>query len=138
MLSEGRSSTNTHIYFSSFHGRLLPQISFCDPYPTVFLSFYFFPWIQAGFKAKAAFDLSRLVNLPTNLPALTSNFTITLKKHPQIYRKNCPNTQILLLPLTKTGRWKEIFFHEQKLEKRFTGPEIKMPRATAPLRMIGL
>ena len=62
--------TNTHtytLYSSSFHGRLSPQISFCDPYPTVFLSFSFFLRIQTGFKAKAAFDPSRFVNLPTNI-----------------------------------------------------------------------
>ena len=61
------------------------------------LNFYFFLWIQTGFEAKAAFDPSRLVNLSTNLPASTSNFTITLKKYTQIYRYNCPSTQILLL-----------------------------------------
>ena len=73
--------TNTHtytLYSSSFHRRLSQQISFCDPHPTVFLSFSFFLWIQTGFEAKAAFDPSRFENLPTNLPASTSNFTIFL------------------------------------------------------------
>ena len=81
--------TNTHTYTlfsSSFHGRLSPQISFCDPHPTVFLSFCSFLWIQTGFEAKAAFVPSRFVHLPTNFLALTSNFTITLKKYTQIYR----------------------------------------------------
>ena len=49
--------TNTHTFtlFSfSFHGRFSPQISFCDPHPTVFvLSFSFFFWIQTGFEAKS-------------------------------------------------------------------------------------
>ena len=76
--------TNTHtytLYSSSSHGRLSPQISFCDPHPTVFLSLSFFLWIQTGFEAKAAVDPSRFVNLPTNLPASTSKFTITFKKN---------------------------------------------------------
>ena len=94
MLSEGRvRRVHTHIlYFSSsFHGRLSPQISFCDPHLTVFfLSFSFFLWIQTGFEVKAAFVPSRFVHLPTNLPASTSNFTMRLKKYTQIYRKNCP------------------------------------------------
>ena len=41
--------TNTHTYTlfsSSFYGRFSPQISFCDPHPTVFLSFSFFLWVQ--------------------------------------------------------------------------------------------
>ena len=38
----------------------------------LFLSFF-----QTGFEAKAAFDSSRFVSLPTNRPASTSNFTIT-------------------------------------------------------------
>ena len=90
MLSEGCVSdeyTHIHLYSSSFHGCLLPQISFCDPHPTVFLSFSFFLQIQIGFKEKAAFDPTRFVNLPTNivnsatnLPRSTSNFTITKKK----------------------------------------------------------
>ena len=72
---------HTYIHFSSFHGCLSPQISFCDPHPSVFLSRSFFLWIQTGFEAKAAVDPSRFVNLPTNLPASTSNFTITFKKN---------------------------------------------------------
>ena len=33
-------NTHTHTLFSSsFHGRLSPQISFCDPHPTVFSVF---------------------------------------------------------------------------------------------------
>ena len=81
-LSEGRvRRIHTYTHFSSFHGRLSPQISFCDPHPTVFLSLSFFLWIQTGFEAKAAVDPSRFVNLPTNLPASTSNFTITFKKN---------------------------------------------------------
>ena len=65
--------TNTHtytLYSSSFHGRLSPQISFCDPYPTVSLSFSLFLWIQTGFEAKAAYDPSHFVNLPTYEPSL--------------------------------------------------------------------
>ena len=86
MLSEGRVRlTNTHtytLYSSSFHGRLSPHISFCDPHPTVFfLSLSFFLWIQPGFEAKAAVDSSRFVNLSTNLPTSTSNFTITFKRY---------------------------------------------------------
>ena len=66
-------NTHTYILFSSsFHGRLSPQIS--GLIPLIFLSFSFF---QTGFEAKAAFDSSRFVNLPTNRPASTSNFTIT-------------------------------------------------------------
>ena len=65
--------TNTHtytLYSSSFHGRLSPQISFCDPYPTVFfLSFSLFLWIQSGFEAKVAYDPSHFVNLPTYEPS---------------------------------------------------------------------
>ena len=81
-LSEGRvRRIHTYTHFSSFHGRLSPQIAFCDPHPTVFLSRSFFLWIQTGFEAKAAVDPSRFVNLPTNLAASTSNFTITLKKN---------------------------------------------------------
>ena len=92
MLSEGRvRRIHTHTLFSSsFHGRLSPQISLCDPHPTVFLSFSFFLWIQTGFEAKADFVLSRVVHLLTNLPASTSNFTMTLKKYTQMYRYNCP------------------------------------------------
>ena len=81
-LSEGYvRRIHTYTHFSSFHGCLSPQISFCDPHPTVFLSRSFFLWIQTGFEAKAAVDPSRFVNLPTNLPASTSNFTITFKKN---------------------------------------------------------
>ena len=85
-LSEGRvRRIHTYTHFSSFHGCLSPQISFCDPHPTVFLSRSFFLWIQTGFEAKAAVDPSRFVNLPTNLPASTSNFTITFKKNIHSY-----------------------------------------------------
>ena len=74
------TKTHTYILFSSsFHGRLSPQISFCDPHSTVFLSFSFFLWMQTGFEAKAAFVPNRFVNLPTNLPTSTSNFTITYR-----------------------------------------------------------
>ena len=80
-LSEGRvRRIHTYTHFSSFHGCLSPQISFCDPHPTAFLSRSFFLWIQTGLEAKAAVDPSRFVNLRTNLPASTSNFTITFKK----------------------------------------------------------
>ena len=93
--------TNTHtytLYSSSFHGRLSPQISFFDPHPTVFLSFSFFLWIQTGFEAKAAFGPSRFVNLPTNLPASISNFTITLKKtYTEISLELPKDDQVLLL-----------------------------------------
>ena len=93
--------TNTHtytLYSSCFRGRISPQISFCDPHPTVFLSFSFFLWIQTGFEAKAAFDPSRFVNLPTNLPASTSNFTITLKKiYTEIPLEMSKDDQILFL-----------------------------------------
>ena len=94
--------TNTHtytLYSSSFHGRLSPQISFCDPHPTVFfLSFSFFLRMQTGFEAKAAFDPSRFVNLPMNLSASTSNFTITLKKiYTDIPLELPKDDQVLLL-----------------------------------------
>ena len=89
MLSEGRvrrRHTHTLHILPALHGRLSPQISFGDPHPTVFLCFSFFLWIQTGFEVKAAFDPSRFVNLPMNLSASTSNFTITLKKYTHIYR----------------------------------------------------
>ena len=122
MLSTAVPDKYTHIlHFSSFHGRLPPQISFCDPHPTVFLSSSFFLWLQTGFEAKAAFDPSRFVNLPTNLPISTSNFTITQRW------SSTPFIRFQRCSITETGRWKEIFFHEQKIEKRFAGPEIKMP-----------
>ena len=87
MLSVGRVQTNTHtctLISSSFHGHLSPQISFCDPHPTVFFFFFFLP-LDTGFEAKAAFVPSRLAHLLTNLLASTSNFTMTLKKYTQIY-----------------------------------------------------
>ena len=66
--------------------------------PLFFFSFPFFLWIQTGFEAKAAFDLSRLVNLPTNLPASTSKFTITLKKYIRRYTARiAQDHQVLLL-----------------------------------------
>ena len=92
--------TNTHtytLYSSSFHGYFSPQISCCDPHPTVFFSSSFFLWIQTGFEAKAAFNLSFFVNLPTNLPALTSNFTVTLKKYTQMMLELPKGDQVLLL-----------------------------------------
>ena len=67
------------IFFFASRGRLSPQISFCDPHPTVFIAFSFFLWIQTGFEAKAAFVPSRFVHLPTNLPASTYNLSMTLK-----------------------------------------------------------
>ena len=48
MLSEGRvRQIHTHIqlhfiFFFASHGRLSPQISFCDPHTTVFIAFSFF------------------------------------------------------------------------------------------------
>ena len=81
MLSEGRvRRIHTHTLY------ILPafvDVS-CHRYPFVilipfFLSFSFFLWIQTGFEAKAAFDPKCFLNLPTNLPPWTSNFTITLK-----------------------------------------------------------
>ena len=82
------SDEYTHIHFMFFQlswkslatDILLWSSSHC------FLSFSFFLWIQAGFEAKAAFVPNRFVNLPTNLPASTSNFTITLKSYTQMYR----------------------------------------------------
>jgi len=101
MLSEGRvRRIHTHtLYSSSFHGRLSPHVSFCDPHPTVFLSFSFCLWIQTGFEAKVAFDPSRFVNLPTNLPASTSNFTITYtqKIYTDIPLELPKDDQVLLL-----------------------------------------
>ena len=76
------SDEYTHIHFilysSSFHGRLSPHISFCDPYATLFLSFSFFLWIQNGFEAKAAYDPS---HLPTYEPSLVDiQFYYNFKK----------------------------------------------------------
>ena len=45
------------------------QTSFCDPYPTVFLSFSLFLWTQTGFEAKTAYDPSHFVNHPTYEPS---------------------------------------------------------------------
>ena len=137
MFSEGRVRrvhTHTLYILPVFMDVSLHRYPFVILIPLFFcLNFYFFLWIQTGFEAKAALDPSRLVNLPTNLPVSTSNFTITLKK---IYTdiplelpkySNTPFTRFQRCSLTETGRWKEIFFHERKLEKRFAGPEIKMP-----------
>ena len=95
MLSEGRvRRIHTHtLYilpaFLDVSRHRYPFVILIPPF-FFFWSFSFFLWIQTGLEAKAAFDPSRLVNLPTNLPASTSNLIITLKKYTQIYRWNCP------------------------------------------------
>ena len=112
-----------HTYFTFF------QLSWTSPATDIllwssshcFFVFFFLLWIQTGFEAKAAFDPSRFVNLPTNLPTSTSNFTKTQRW------SSTPFIRFQRCSITETGRWKEIFFHEQKIEKRFAGPEIKMP-----------
>ena len=80
-MSDKYTHIQLHFFlFFAFYGRLSPQISFCDPHPTVFIAFSFFLWIQTGFEEKAAFVPSRFVHLPTNLPASTYNLSMTLKK----------------------------------------------------------
>ena len=89
MLSEGRVRrvhTHTLYILPAFMDVSRHRYPFVILIPLFFLSFSFFHWIQTGFEAKAAFDPSRFVNLPTNLPASTSNFTITLQKYTKIYR----------------------------------------------------
>ena len=60
------------------------------------------------------------------------NFTMTLKSHRYTTRiakgrSSTPFTRFKRCSLTETGRWKEMFFRDRKLEKRFARPEIKMP-----------
>ena len=131
--------TNTHTYTlfsSSFHGRFSPQISFCDPRPTALLSFSFFLWMETGFEAKSAFVPSRFVNLPTPYEpsCIDIQFYYNLKKYIRRYTvriaqrwSSTPFKRFKLCSPIETGRWKEIFFHEQKPKKRFAKPEIKMP-----------
>ena len=58
MLSEGRVRlTNTHtytLYSSSFHGRLSPHISFCDPHLTVFFVAFFLPLDTTGLRGESS------------------------------------------------------------------------------------
>ena len=50
-----------------------------------------------------------------------------------------PFTRFQRCSLAETGRWKEIFFHERKLEKRFARPEIKMPHMrTSVLKLFNI
>ena len=88
MLSEGlvrRIQTRTLYFLPAFMDVSRHRYPFVILIP-LFLSFSFFLWIQTGFEAKFAFVPSRFLNLPTNLPASTSNFTITLKKYTEIHR----------------------------------------------------
>ena len=89
MLSEGRMRrihTHTFYFLPAFMDVSRHRYLLVILIPLFFLSFSFFLWIQTGFEAKAAFVPNRFVNLPTNLPASTSNFTITLKSYTQMYR----------------------------------------------------
>ena len=81
MLSEGRvrrKHTHTLYILPAFMDVARHRCPLLILIPLFSLSFSFFLWIQPGFEA--TFDPSRFANLPTNLPASTSNFTIA----------NCP------------------------------------------------
>ena len=91
MLSEGRVR-RIHTYTLYIIPAFMDVSRHRYPF-MILISLFFCLFLSSfGYKpaAKAAFDPSRFVNLPTNLPASTSNFTITLKKYTQIYRQSCP------------------------------------------------
>ena len=113
--------TNTHtytLYSSSFLGRLSPQISFCDPHPTVF---FFFGLFLSSFGYKPA---SRRKQFNYNFKKIYTDIPLELPKDDQGLLLQGFND--VLSPKRDDGT-EEIFFHERKLEKRFAGPEIKMP-----------
>ena len=83
--AKAASDEYTHIRFIFF------QLSWTSLATDIFLwlfVFFFLPWIQTGFEAKAAFVPSRFLHLTTNLPARRHPVfnTMTLKKCTQIYR----------------------------------------------------
>ena len=43
------------IFFFACHGRLSPQISFCDPHPTVFSAFFFLPLDTNWLRGESSF-----------------------------------------------------------------------------------
>ena len=119
------------LYSSSFHGRLSPQISFCDPHPTVF---FFLPLDTNRLRGEISFRPEPLRKPPYEPSRVDIQFYYNFKKYIHRYAarvaqrwSSTPFTRFQRCSLIETGRWKEIFFHGRKLEKWLARPEIKMP-----------
>lgn len=76
--------TNTHTYIlfsSSFHGRLSPQISFCDPHPTVFFfAFFFLPLDTNRLRGESDFRPEPLRKPPYEPSRVDIQFYYNFKK----------------------------------------------------------
>ena len=111
----------------------------CHRYPSVILIPLFFCLFLSSFRCKPAL---RGKQLPSLAALYTSPWTFS-HRHPisQWILKNIHTyttriaqrwssilfTRFQQGSLAKTGRWKEIFFPDSKLEKLFARTEIKMP-----------
>ena len=89
MLREGRvRRIHTHIHFisSSFHGRLSPHITFCDPHPTVFCLFLSSFRYNPASRQKRLSSQAALYTSPRTFAWWHPIFPCLLKKCTQIYR----------------------------------------------------
>ena len=93
--------TNTHtytIYSSSFHGRLSPQISFCDPHPTFFFVFFFLPLDTNRLRGESSFRPEPLRKPPYEPSRVDIQFYYNFKKiYTDIPLELPKDDQVLLL-----------------------------------------
>ena len=83
--------THIHfIFFFAFHGRLSPQISFCDPHSTVFCLFLSSFRYKPASRRKQLSSRGAWYTSPRTFPRRHSNFTMTLRKYTRINLENSP------------------------------------------------
>ena len=128
--------TNTHtytLYSSSFHGRLSPQISFCDPHPTVFSVFFFLPLDTNRLRGESNFRPEPLRKPPYEPSRVDIQFYYNFKKiYTDIPLELPKDDQLLLLqgfnyvlsPKRDDGKR---FSSTSENLKNGSPPEIKMP-----------
>ena len=127
--------TNIHTYTSlssSCYERLLPQISFCDPHPTVF--FFCLPLDTNWLWGESSFCPEPLCTPPHGTFSHRHPISQLILKNIHTYTTRIAQRWSSILftrfqqgLLAETGWWKEIFFPDSKLEKLFARTEIKVP-----------
>ena len=132
---ERRPHTHTYtLYSSSFHGRLSPQISFCDPHPTVFFVFFFLPLDTNRLRGESSFRPEPLRKLSYEPSRVDVQFYYNFKKiYTDIPLKLPKDDQVHLLQdfndvlSPKRDDRKRFSSTSENLKNLFAGPEIKMP-----------
>ena len=86
------------LFSSSFHGRLSPQISFCNPHPTVFFVFFFLPLDTNRLRGESDFRPEPLRKPPYEPSRVDIQFYYNFKKlYTDIPLELSKDDQVLLL-----------------------------------------